>query len=99
MRKRRRFAGVYLFDSDILKYIDGDGHFDIKEQLIQRIHERGCSVFCQTIQGIHSNILSSSDYYKTHHRILRLGIFDHNADEEVADGVWIGEHTRLSESA
>src|SRR3990172_3283501 len=36
MRKRRRFAGVYLFDSDILKYIDGDGHFDIKEQLIQR---------------------------------------------------------------
>ena len=99
MRKRRRFAGLYLFDSNILEHIDGDGHFDIKEQLIHRIQEQGYSVFCQTIQGVHPSILSPLDYYKAHYRILRLGMFDHNAEEEVADGVWIGEHTRLSESA
>lgn len=98
-RRHQRFDGIYMFDNEVLSLIDGDGYFDIKEQLIPEISQTGGSVFGSPIPGYHAPIRSTWDYYKVHHEILRLGIYDANGLDQIANRVWMGENTEVASSA
>ncbi|MBF0559433.1 MAG: sugar transferase [Nitrospirae bacterium] len=100
-KSRWKACGLYIFDPEVLNYIDGNRYMDIKEQLIPLLLKESRNVFAGEISGYHRCVRNTSDYVSTNMEVLAGNSYARylGDKEEVADGVWIGRGTTVSPHA
>lgn len=89
-------TGIYIFKSDVLKFIDTNGYFDIKEQLIPILRKASLPVHIHELNGYCKPINTIDDYYNVHKECLLNGNIDSNNMTEIMENIWIGKETVIS---
>ncbi len=91
-----RTSGVYLMDPAVLRHIEADGYFDIKEQLIPILKQEVGGVYAYHLQGECLAVNNIHGYYNLNREILyRHG--EKIKQRQLITGVWVGKNTRISE--
>lgn len=106
-RDRRRTytpCGVYLLNSEVAKYIDTDAYFDLKEQLIPRLHSEGLHVQIYEVNGEGGyvrQVRTLLDYYEANWDVLDRRLLNgfSGGQKMGGDEVWIGEGASIARSA
>jgi lipopolysaccharide/colanic/teichoic acid biosynthesis glycosyltransferase/ADP-glucose pyrophosphorylase len=89
-------TGAYVFDPAILDHVDPGIYFDIKEQLLPRLQERGLGVYACEVPGYSRNILELKDYLRINRAVLRGDVNGFRFEGQIADGIWVGRGSRVS---
>ena len=92
-------AGVYVFDSAVLPFIETGVYYDIKEQLLPRLRQERKPVFACEIQGYCLNVLEMKDYLKVNRSVLRGEVNGYRFDGQIAEGIWVGRGSDVSPMA
>ena len=95
----RRFAGIYLFNAEVLSLIKPHVHMDIKEQLIPAINQAGLSVYGRRVNGWVTSINTLDDYYNVHPALLLSHPPDTGRYRQLAPAIWAEESSRISPTA
>jgi len=89
-------AGVYVFEPEVLPFIEPGIYYDIKEQLLPRLRHDGKPVFACEIRGYCRNVLDMNDYLKVNRSVLRGEVNGYHFEGQVAEGIWVGRGSQVS---
>lgn len=97
-RKERKAVGLYVFGPEVLECIPETGYFDIKEQLLPRLKEKGHTLQTVDVDEAPHYLDSLSDYFLLNGIALsrpprREGLV------RMSDDVWAGRSVRISPKA
>ncbi len=96
--------GLYLCEPSVLDLIPDHGFYDMKEQLIPQLHQRGWRVGLGMMKGLAGEVIDAASYLDLHHRALieAARISDGpsmNGYYGYAPGVWIAPDAEIAGSA
>ncbi len=97
-RERRssvKSEGIFVVNPCALSLIDGEGYFDIKEQLFPAMKKASLPVYTYKFEGSIKAIESVDDYYNFH----RSRILDGHVPiglKEVGSNIWVGRDVAIS---
>jgi len=97
-RERRsavKSEGIFVVNSKALSLIDGDGYFDIKEQLFPAMKKASLPVYIHRVDGFIKAIESVDDYYNLHRSRILNGHVPGGLKEVGAD-IWVGHNVAIS---
>jgi lipopolysaccharide/colanic/teichoic acid biosynthesis glycosyltransferase/NDP-sugar pyrophosphorylase family protein len=92
-------VGVYVFEPSVLSAIDPGVYFDIKEQLLPRLAERGKAIHAADLAGYCKNVLELRDYLRINRAVLRGDVNGFQFEGRIADGIWVGRGSQVSTMA
>lgn len=92
-------TGIYIFEPDILQYIDPDRPFDFSRDLFPNLLEAGHSISGYTISNYWSDIGSLDNYLNTHKDILDQKMAVQTRDKGQNRQICIGKSTLIEPTA
>jgi lipopolysaccharide/colanic/teichoic acid biosynthesis glycosyltransferase/dTDP-glucose pyrophosphorylase len=93
-------AGIYIFEPQVLKYINPENYMDIKEQLIPILQREELNISACEIEGSFKSINNVQDYIHLNRSILMNGLDQHYEDmKELANNIWVGKNVKISPQA
>lgn len=92
-------TGVYVFNPVVFDFINTNGFFDIKEQLIPALMQQALPVHACEIEGVYKGISTVEDYFDTHRECLLRGSLPLEGMQEIAEDVYVSERVLISPKA
>ncbi len=90
--------GIFVVNPEALSLIDGEGYFDIKEQLFPAMKKASMPVYIHRFGGYIRTIESVDDYYNFHRSRLLDGHVP-GGFKEVGANIWVGRDVAISPRA
>jgi len=93
--------GLYVASTSVLEHIPAQGFFDIKEQLIPRLRERGLKVVVAPFRGHHHRVRDARSYAALVHDLLAGDLASDHFGEltQTQPQVWVAPGARVAPSA
>jgi len=87
--------GIFVVNSKVLSLVEGEGYFDIKEQLFPLMKKASMPVYIHRLDGYIRTIENVDDYYNLHRsRILKGHV--PGGLKEVGANIWVGRDVAIS---
>ncbi|MFQ5427456.1 MAG: sugar transferase [Thermodesulfobacteriota bacterium] len=87
--------GIYVVNTRALSLVEGEGYFDIKEQLVPAMKKAALPVYMHRLDGLIRTIESVDDYYNFHRSRILEGHVP-SGFKEVGANVWVGRDVAIS---
>ncbi len=94
-RSAMKSEGLFVISPRVLSLVEGDGYFDIKEQLFPAMKEASLPVYIQPLDGFVQTIENVDDYYNLHRSRILNGHVPRGL-KEVGANIWVGRNVAIS---
>ncbi len=94
-RSSMKSEGLFVVNPRVLSLVDGEGYFDIKEQLFPAMKDASLPVYIHPLDGFVRSIENVDDYYNLHRSRILNGHVPSGL-KEVGANVWVGRNVAIS---